>query len=245
MPKNKSLPEVRITVANFDSSGAEVYRVKRNGVTVKEWTPFTSADYIPNGGTPLLDATARFVADLEGQRGPDKVIVGLLCDESGSMNGNRQSVVDGVNEFVGSISGVDGVDPEAAGKVIAVILTDGYENMSREVTKEQIADLISSKEADGWTLIYMGANQDAWGESAGLGFSSTSSGTSINYTSSPRGTSSALRAAGKRTSTYLSSNATYDGAYNGTLASSTVAEDGTTFDSTGAISAANTLLENK
>lgn len=237
MPRTKS-PEVRITVANFDRryGQPEIYRVKREGVSPAEWTPFSSSDYIPNGSTPLLDAVARFFADLEAQRAKNKVIVGLLNDESGSMASNQKSVIEGVNEYVGSISGVNKVDPESAGKVIAVIMTDGLENDSHEVTKDQIRDLIAAKEEDGWTIIYMGANQDAWGEASGYGLSATASGSSVNYTASPKGTKTALAFAGVSTASYLTSNSNYATTLDSSLANSTLTEDGTWLDSTGAVS---------
>lgn len=222
-------PEVRITVANFDSRKPTL-RVKRNAVTPDKWKMYTSADYEPRGNTPLLDAMSEFIGRLEDQRADDKVIVGLLCDESGSMHGNEKSVIDGVNEFVGTISSVDNVDVEAGNKVIAVILTDGYENASSEVTSEQIKKLTAKCEKNGWSFIYLGANQDAWGESQAVyGLSGASTGASINYVSSPMGTSSAMSTASYRTGTFLSNNAMYD-----SLASTTtLSESGVETDQAG------------
>jgi hypothetical protein len=49
--------------------------------------------------------------------------------------------------------------------VLCVILTDGLENASREHTRSEIFDLITKKQKDdGWTFLYLGANQDAWAE---------------------------------------------------------------------------------
>ena len=48
-------------------------------------------------------------------------------------------------------------------RVALVILTDGHENASREFTREDILKLLTRKqEQDGWLVIYLGANQDAW-----------------------------------------------------------------------------------
>lgn len=54
--------------------------------------------------------------------------------------------------------------------VLMVIITDGEENCSREYTVQGIKDLVKAKEAEGWTFVYLGANQDAWkvGQSFGL-----------------------------------------------------------------------------
>lgn len=50
-----------------------------------------------------------------------------------------------------------------------VILTDGQENSSREYTKAHIKDLIEEKTRDGWTFVYLGANQDAFAEAGSIG----------------------------------------------------------------------------
>ncbi len=53
-----------------------------------------------------------------------------------------------------------GLEPKPT--VVCDIFTDGFENASREYTREMIFDLITSKQAEGWTFAYMGADQDAW-----------------------------------------------------------------------------------
>jgi len=50
-----------------------------------------------------------------------------------------------------------------------IILTDGHENASIEYTKAHVKDLIEQKQKDGWTVIYLGANQDAFAEGGSLG----------------------------------------------------------------------------
>jgi len=56
---------------------------------------------------------------------------------------------------------------ESAG--IIVIFTDGMENCSKIYTKAHIKDLIEQKTKDGWTFVYMGANQDAFAEAGSMG----------------------------------------------------------------------------
>lgn len=55
--------------------------------------------------------------------------------------------------------------------VMVVVFTDGYENSSREFKYDDVRDLIRRCEAEGWSFIYMGANQDAWKVGEGLGVS--------------------------------------------------------------------------
>ena len=52
-----------------------------------------------------------------------------------------------------------------------VILTDGQENASNEYTKAHVKDLIDQKTKDGWTFMYVGANQDAFAEAGSMGIS--------------------------------------------------------------------------
>lgn len=55
--------------------------------------------------------------------------------------------------------------------VLVVIMTDGYENDSKEYSQAQIKLLIEAHKEDGWTFAFMGANQDSWLTSKGLGIS--------------------------------------------------------------------------
>lgn len=52
---------------------------------------------------------------------------------------------------------------------VVVIITDGLENYSREFTREQIQKLVKDREDAGWQFVYLGANQDAFGEAQALG----------------------------------------------------------------------------
>lgn len=55
--------------------------------------------------------------------------------------------------------------------ILVVIITDGDENSSREYTLDSIKTLVSEKEKEGWTFVYLGANQDAWQVGARFGLS--------------------------------------------------------------------------
>ena len=53
---------------------------------------------------------------------------------------------------------------------VLVIVTDGYENASREYTSENISSKIIEKEEAGWLIIYLGADHDAFKQSNSLNF---------------------------------------------------------------------------
>jgi uncharacterized protein YegL len=61
------------------------------------------------------------------------------------------------------------------GLVVFVIVTDGEENASREFTKLQIKEMITKQQSVyNWQFTFLGANQDAFAEAAGMGISAIS-----------------------------------------------------------------------
>jgi uncharacterized protein YegL len=68
-------------------------------------------------------------------------------------------------------------------KVIFIIVTDGYENASREFTRSQVFDMIKhQRENYNWQFVFIGADMDAYGASANIGISQ---GSTINISKSP------------------------------------------------------------
>jgi uncharacterized protein YegL len=61
------------------------------------------------------------------------------------------------------------------GLVVFVIVTDGHENSSHEFTKQQIKEMIEKQQSEySWQFTFLGANQDAFAEAAGIGISKVS-----------------------------------------------------------------------
>lgn len=220
----QAAPSVTVTIGKFDTR-LPTYRPLRIGKPINDYRALTLRDYQPSGGTPLRDATAQFIGALDDQRDDKTVTIGVLIDESGSMGGNESAVIAGVNEFVAGMRDVGAVDPDAAGTVLAVIVTDGCENSSREVDHATLQKLVSDREADGWTFIFLGANIDAWAQGMSLGFSGVASGQTVNYVSSPMGTTSALRSVTTDSAMYLSNVGAYKGMRANTSRRS-ISEDG-------------------
>ncbi len=54
-------------------------------------------------------------------------------------------------------------------KTIVVIITDGYENSSRNFTYESVKSLIDSLSKNGWEFIFLGANIDVAKEAGRMG----------------------------------------------------------------------------
>lgn len=54
------------------------------------------------------------------------------------------------------------VEKSGAKKVLFVVITDGEENSSSKHTREETFRLIESKQKEGWTFIYLGADVDLW-----------------------------------------------------------------------------------
>jgi len=60
-------------------------------------------------------------------------------------------------------------DPDMSYAVIT--FTDGYENASREWTKEKVSQLIKERQDLGnWTFAFFGADIDAWADAGAMGF---------------------------------------------------------------------------
>lgn len=58
------------------------------------------------------------------------------------------------------------LDREVDNKVLFVIMTDGFENASREYSKEQVRSLIGNHN---WEFIYIGADIDSYSEAGRIG----------------------------------------------------------------------------
>jgi Mg-chelatase subunit ChlD len=95
---------------------------------------------------------------------------------------------------------VKGVETDDKGSKVVVIVTDGGENSSKEYTRTDINEMITSLQDSGWDFIFLAANQDAMEAGTSIGvkgadtvnFAATSGGvtaaydTAMAYTSSVR-----------------------------------------------------------
>lgn len=82
-----------------------------------------------------------------------------LTRDGYSPNG-MTNLYDAVGSRIGALEHRSKGKPPAS-KLI-VIMTDGQDNCSKEFTSHSLKQLVSEREADGWTFVFLGANQDAW-----------------------------------------------------------------------------------
>ncbi|MGI6607936.1 MAG: vWA domain-containing protein [Erysipelotrichaceae bacterium] len=72
--------------------------------------------------------------------------------------------------------------------VIMIIITDGYENASKEYSSKKVKEMVSDKKENGWEFIFLGANIDAVETADSIGvdraanYHSDSKGLGVVYT---------------------------------------------------------------
>jgi len=87
-------------------------------------------------------------------------------------------------------------------QVVFVVITDGYENHSKEFTREAIFNMITEmKEKDKWQFMFLGANQDAIQVGGQYGYGANSS---LSYAANSKGVSASYSAVSDKISTYRS-----------------------------------------
>ena len=85
-----------------------------------------------------------------------------------------------VTELGDKLAGLD--EDERPGLVQVVVVSDGYENASREWTIDRVRDLIRQQEDEwNWKFVFLGANMDAVATGSVYGFSA---GSSLTYSTS-------------------------------------------------------------
>lgn len=91
-------------------------------------------------------------------------------------------------------------------RVMIVVLTDGLENAS-ETSSDEVREMILAKEAVGWEFLYLGANQDTWAATEGIGLDRR--GKHMSWQASPAGVGAAMRVGGERARTFRDDAARY------------------------------------
>ena len=102
--------------------------------------------------------------------------VAPLSEKSYFVRGST-ALLDAVGKSVNGARGwIDGAHPdERPDNVVVLVMTDGYENSSKEYTGKQIRDLVAETQANGWEYVFLGADIDAFGVTADLAMAQGSS----------------------------------------------------------------------
>ncbi len=106
------------------------------------------------------------------------------------------ALLDSVGKTINSIkSKQDGTDEASKpGKTMFVIITDGYENASREYRRSTIKNLIETrKKENDWEFLFIGANIDSVTEAESLGIDASRA---ANFRTDAAGASSMFAAVG-------------------------------------------------
>jgi len=86
---------------------------------------------------------------------------------------------------------------------IVVVFTDGHENASQTWTRDSLFTLVDEKKKEGWTFVFMGANQDSYATGGGLGFDR---GSTQNFRSDSHGTRASWQSVGRAVRDYRGSD---------------------------------------
>ena len=70
-------------------------------------------------------------------------------------------------DAIGRLMGLAAAD--ASNKATVIVVTDGHENASREVTREGAKAMLDKARARGWDVVFLGANFDAFDQAASVG----------------------------------------------------------------------------
>lgn len=97
-----------------------------------------------------------------------------------------------------------------ADRYLLVVMTDGQENASREWQLDGIKKLIEKKQGENWTIVYLGANQDAWAVAGAMGLSR---GNTMSYAQTGPGVRQTTGSLAAATASYTAGGAVMDSAF--------------------------------
>lgn len=111
---------------------------------------------------------------------------------------NKDYFVRGSTALLDAIGkSINYIDSKNSNKALFIITTDGYENSSREFSREKIKEMI--KLHDNYEFMYIGADIDSYKEGASLGISDKNIS---NYKKDKRGVSKLFAAMGSASKMY-------------------------------------------
>ena len=97
--------------------------------------------------------------------------------------GGMTALLDAIGDTVNRMAAVQKAltEDQKAGKVIVVIITDGYENSSREYSYDKVKGLLERLKAErDWEFLFLGANMDAVKEARRFGIGADRASSYVN-----------------------------------------------------------------
>lgn len=156
------------------------------------------------------DTIGGFNSYIDSQKNNNVKVTTVLFDDNYEMIHNREDIknikkltnkeyyVRGCTALLDAIGKtIKFTEENTKNKVIFIITTDGYENASKEYTKEQIKEMI--KGHTDWEFMYIGANIDSFSEGSSIGIKA---GNISNYKKSKKGINKLFSALGKASDMY-------------------------------------------
>lgn len=108
----------------------------------------------------------------------DKDYIPMGCTALYDAIGNTVAHITNIHRYIR--------EEDVPANTVFVIITDGYENASREYTHKKVKELVESKkEKDGWEFMFIGANIDAAATAETIGIGGNMA---ANYCADERGT---------------------------------------------------------
>lgn len=135
-----------------------------------------------------------------------------LSDKTYQPGGNTALLDATARAIVDTGSYLDSMtEADRPGKVIVMILTDGYENASREYSKAKVKEMIEHQQTKyNWQFLFLGANQDAFAEAASIGINCMNA---VNVSHSAQGYADGIGFASANVKAYRS-GATMDASFS-------------------------------
>jgi hypothetical protein len=100
------------------------------------------------------------------------------------MTALHDAIVSSTRKFGEALSQL--AEEDRPGNVMAIIVTDGHENVSKEASIKDVKDIITlQQDTYNWEFLFLGANQDAIQKGADFGLRM---GSSMTYTANAAGT---------------------------------------------------------
>jgi len=136
-----------------------------------------------------LDGTATVtLVQFDGQAPHDVLVDAEPLDRVGSLRGRFQPrgntpLYDAIGQLLARAERHVARGGNPADQLV-VIFTDGHENASREHTPEQINQRIAGLRAQGWTFVFLGANQDSYATGGRIAMAA---GSTANFAATPAG----------------------------------------------------------